>query len=89
MSAYPEGTEIPESMKPLSAYSEFWVYYNDRTTDSDGNYRINRWNVDDGSNSTIAEAFRRRREADDDEEDEESYPGDDFLNDGTKGNDFP
>ena len=57
-SAYPEETEIPTSMQPLAAYSEFWVYYNDRTTDSDGNYRINRWNLDDGSNSTIAESFR-------------------------------
>lgn len=30
---------------------------------------------------------RRRREADD-EEDENPYPGDNFLNDGEKGNDF-
>ena len=31
--------------------------------------------------------FRRRRQADDEEE-EDPYPGDNFLNDGTKGNNF-
>ena len=46
-------------MEPISAYSEFWVYYNDIKKDSEGNYRINRWNVNDGTNKTHDFRFSR------------------------------